>query len=127
MVDVPIACGVNVFATTVATAGFDDVKVHQACESDVGGIRVRLPTLSFMIVILPKVPIFGSSATTVRIMCAEAAFQLLVLDCVAVISAFPPSSTVTVFPLMDTTAGFDEVNDQLPLDVDVGGVSIKVF
>ena len=86
---------------------------------------MRLPTLSFIIVMLPKVPIIGSSAITVRIILAEAVVQFLVLDCVAVISTLPPSNRETLFPTTVATAGFDDVNAHLPSEVEVGGVRIN--
>lgn len=67
-----------------------------------------LPTLSFIMVILPKVPILGSSATTVRVIRVVAAFQLRVLDCVAVIFTLPPSNNVTIFPLIEAMVELDD-------------------
>ena len=85
---------------------------------------MRLPTLSFIIVISPKVPTLGSRATTVNVICVDALFQLVVLDCMAVISVFPPSTNVTLLPKTVATAGFDEVNVHFPSDVEIGEVKI---
>ena len=66
MTVVPKACGVTVDVITEATLGLDEVKVHKPVEFEVGGIRLRLPTLSFVIVISPNVPKIGAIATTVN-------------------------------------------------------------
>lgn len=65
--------------TTGATLGFDEVKVHAPGEVDFGGLRVRLLTLSFMIVISPKLPSTGAMVTTVNFIDAVVDFQLGVL------------------------------------------------
>lgn len=69
---------------------------------------MRLRTLSFMIVMLPKVPIMGSKAITVRAICVEALCQFKVMLCVAVIATVPPSRSVTVLPIMEATAEFED-------------------
>lgn len=83
MVVVPNAWGVTMLATTDATLGSEEVKVHHAVEVDDGGFRVRLLTLSFMMVMSPNVPRTGAMATTVNFIDALADFQLGVLPCVA--------------------------------------------
>ena len=63
---------------TEATLGLDDVKVHQPVDVDFGAIRFMLPTLSFIMVISPKVPSTGAIATTVNFIEDDAAFQFRV-------------------------------------------------
>ena len=122
---VPKPTGVSVAPLIEATAGLEDVNVQAPGPVDVGAIRVTLPTLSFMSVIFPKVPRTGTSATTVRVIFAVAPVNKVVLDCVAVISTTPPSRNVTTFPLTDAIEGLDDAYVQLPLEVDVGGLSIN--
>ena len=79
IVVVPKVNGVTVFDTTEATLGFDEVKVQELGEVEVGGLRLRLLTLAFRIVTSLKLPRTGATIRTVNIMEALATFQFDVL------------------------------------------------
>lgn len=74
----PKARGVITFPTKRATAGLEEVKVHAPVEFEVGAMRERLATLSFIMVTLPKGPSTGLSALTVRVIVVETETQLRV-------------------------------------------------
>lgn len=80
---VPKAKGVTMFETTEATLGSEEVNVHHPDEVEAGGLSVRLPTLSFMMEMSPKVPSTGAMVTTVNFIEVEADSQLGVLLWVA--------------------------------------------
>ena len=110
--------------TTEAIAGSEDVKVHAAEEVDVGGLRLRLLTLSFMIEISLKVPRTGAIATMVKFMDVVAIFQFGVLPCVALMRTFPGALKVILLPTTNAIFEFAEVKLQAPSDVEVGVVSV---
>ena len=72
---VPKARGVTELPIIDATAGFDEVKVHGPLEVDLGGIKLMLATLSFMIVMSPKEPSEGVRVATVNRMDVPTIFQ----------------------------------------------------
>ena len=79
MTVVPNVRGVTIFLSTDATAGLDDANVQPPGDVDVGATRLRLATLSFMIVMSPKVPNTGAITCTVNLMDTNAALQFGVL------------------------------------------------
>lgn len=109
--------------TTEATPGSDEVNIHGADEVDAGGLRLRLLTLSFMIVISLKVPRTGAIATIVKFMDVVAIFQFEVLPCVALMRTFPGDLKVILLPTTNAIFEFVDVKLQAPSDVEVGGVS----
>lgn len=72
----PKESGVStLFRSTVATLGLDETNVHPPGEVEVGGFRVMLLTLSFIMEISPKAPITGAIVSTVNLIEAPADFQ----------------------------------------------------
>jgi hypothetical protein len=109
MVEVPRANGVKVVPLViVATEGLEEVKVQAPGDSEEGAVSVKLATLSFMIVMLPNVPIIGSSAMTVSAIRVYVLFQFDAILCMAVIVTVPPSSKVTVLPKTEAICAFDD-------------------
>ena len=79
IVVVPNAKGVTVFDTTEATLGLEEVNIQLPGEVDFGGLRLRLPTLSFITVTSPKLPSTGVTKSTVNRIRILFAFQFGVL------------------------------------------------
>lgn len=127
MTVVPMARGVTTFEATEATLGSDDVKIHGADEVDVGGLRLKLLTLSFMIEISLNVPRTGAIATIVKFIVPIAIFQFGVLPCVALMRTFPGALNVTLLPTTNAIFEFVDVKLQAPSDVEVGGISVNVL
>ena len=75
--------GVTIFLSIDATVGFEETYVHAPGEVEVGGFRVMLLTLSFIMEISPKAPITGAIVTTVKVIDTPATFQFWVPDCTA--------------------------------------------
>lgn len=63
------------FEATDATFGFEDVKDQNPGDVDAGGFSERLTTLSFIMVMSPKVPTTGTIALIVIFIDALADFQ----------------------------------------------------
>ena len=108
----------------MATPVFDETNDQAPVELEVGGTSVTELKTPKVKVTLLKLPNKGVAPATAMVASRETVDQFQSAACVAVITALPAPIKVAVLPEIFAIFSLDDLKDQAPADVDVGGVNV---